>query len=113
VADGRRLKPSSGKLNSCSLINYFSCSNNSGATRCYERWLQRWAEHLRQIRSTVGAANVSATRCSERLIQKVWYKRLSGLSRVGDIMEDADVAGTAVAANFAFKSYGADKDIQT
>jgi hypothetical protein len=41
------------------------------------------------------------------LIQKVWYKRLS---RVGDIMEDADVA---VAANFAFKSYGADKGIQT
>jgi hypothetical protein len=30
----------------------------------YERWLQRWTEHLRQIRSTVGAANVPATRCA-------------------------------------------------
>jgi hypothetical protein len=54
----------------------------AGATRCYERWLQRWTEHLKQIRSTVGATNVPATRCSECLIQKVWYKRLSGLSRV-------------------------------
>jgi hypothetical protein len=44
------------------------------------------------------------------LIQKVWYKRLSGLSRVGDIMEDADVAATNVSANFA---YGADKAIPT
>jgi hypothetical protein len=68
---------------------------------------------LRQIRSTVGAANVPATRCSEYLIQKVWYKRLSRLFRVGDIMEDADVAATTVAANLAFKSYGADKGIQT
>jgi hypothetical protein len=58
-------------------------------------------------------ANVPATRCSECLIQKVWYKRLSGLSRVGDIMEDADIAATTVAANFAFKSYGTDKGIQT
>jgi hypothetical protein len=57
------------------------------------------------IRSTVGASNLPATQCSECLIQKVWYKRLSGLSRVGDIMEDADVAATTVAANFAFKSY--------
>jgi hypothetical protein len=57
-------------------------SSNAGATRCYERWFQRWTEHLRQIRSTVGATNVPATRCSECLIQKVWYKRLSGLSRV-------------------------------
>jgi hypothetical protein len=87
--------------------------DNAGATRCYERWLQRWTEHLRQIRWTVGGANVPATRCSECLIQKVWYKRLSGLSRVEDIMEDADVAATTVAANFAFKSYGADKGIQT
>jgi hypothetical protein len=54
----------------------------AGATRCYERWLQRWTEYLRQIRSTVGATNVPATRCSEYLIQKVWYKRLSDLSRV-------------------------------
>jgi hypothetical protein len=83
--------------------------DNAGATR----WLQRWTEHLREIRSTVGAANVPAIRCSECLIQKVWYKRLSGLSRVGDIMEDADVATTTVAANFAFKGYGADKGIQT
>jgi hypothetical protein len=43
------------------------------------------------------------------LIQKVWYKRLSGLSRVGDIIEDPDVP----AANFAFKGYGAAKGIQT
>jgi hypothetical protein len=88
-------------------------STYAGATRCYERWLQRWTEHLRQIRSTVAAANVPATRCSECFIQKVWYKRLSGLSRVGDIMEDADVAAITVAANFAFKSYGSDKGIQT
>jgi hypothetical protein len=35
---------------------------------------ERWTEHLRQMRSTVGATNVPATRCSECLIQKVWYK---------------------------------------
>jgi hypothetical protein len=87
--------------------------DNAGATRCYELWLQRWTEHLRQIRSTVSAANVPATRCSECLIQKLWYKRLCGLSRVGDIMEDADVATTTAAANFAFKGYGDDKGIQT
>jgi hypothetical protein len=49
----------------------------AGATRCYERWLQHWAERLSQIISTVGVANVSAARCGEYLNQTAWYKRLS------------------------------------
>jgi hypothetical protein len=69
-----------------------------------------WDKYVQQL---VRQMYRLATWCSECLIQKVWYKRLFSLSRVGDIMEDADFAATTVTANFAFKNYGADKGIQT
>jgi hypothetical protein len=65
----------------------------AGTTQCYKRWLQRWAERLSQIISTVGAANVSAIQCGECLNRRFWCKHLPSSKKT----EARDVAIAAAA----------------
>jgi hypothetical protein len=64
-----------------------------------------WDKYVRQL--------VRRMYLLECLIQKVWYKRLSGLSRVGDSWKMQTLQLQPQMQISPFKGYGAEKGIQT